>query len=190
MNSLNTSENTSLISQFVEQDVLQAFNVISSEENTVPDVNIISTIANSFCAGNSIDSFVDMIVTQKTDVELKLVTSFHKNLKLLVEKTWVEPADATVKEQVLYRIDELCKQLTESDYSGCYEDFINVLTDVVYLMFGTQAKSADFHEYALRIDPEFGIFWWYVQSLPKKKRWSNDKSRVAVLLGMFFLANY
>lgn len=190
MDSLNTSASNNLISQFVEQDVLQAFDIISSEENTIPDVNIISTIANSFCAGNSIDSFINMFVDQNTDIELKLVTSFHKNLKLLVEKTWVEPSDATVKEQVLYRIDKLCLKLEQSDYSGCYEDFISVLTDVVYLMFGTQAKSADFPEYALRIDPEFGIFWWYVQTLPKKKIWSNDKSRVAVLLGMFFLANY
>ena len=69
-------------------------------------------------------------------------------------------------------------------------DFISILSDVVYLMFGTQAKTPDFAEYALRIDPDFGIFWWYVQSLPKNNVWGNEKTRVVIMLGMFFLANY
>ena len=61
---------------------------------------------------------------------------------------------------------------------------------MVYLMFGSQAKSKDFAEYALRIDPEFGIFWWYVSSIPKDAEWESEKNRVVILLGMYFLANY
>ena len=57
-------------------------------------------------------------------------------------------------------------------------------------MFGAQAKKDDFLEYALRIDPGFGIFWWYISNLPPKSEWSEEKSRLAILLGMYFLANY
>ena len=57
-------------------------------------------------------------------------------------------------------------------------------------MFGTQAKTKDFDEYALRIDPEFGIFWWYLQALPKNAQWEGNKYRITTLLGMYFLANY
>ena len=57
-------------------------------------------------------------------------------------------------------------------------------------MFGTQSKSKDFDEYALRIDPEFGIFWWYIKSLPQDADWTEEKTRTALLLAMYFLANY
>jgi hypothetical protein len=57
-------------------------------------------------------------------------------------------------------------------------------------MFGSTAKTPDFEEYALRIDPEFGIFWWYVKSLPESNDWSNEKNKAVMLIAMFFLANY
>ena len=53
-----------------------------------------------------------------------------------------------------------------------------------------EEEFPDFEEYSLRIDPEFGIFWLYVKSLPPEQDWQKDKARVAMLLGMFFLANY
>lgn len=186
----DVSKKNELILQFVDKNVLRSFNVLASKDDLVPSTEAMGAIAQSFCMGGADASFADIIAAESAEPERKLARSFHNNLKLLVEKTWVEPSDATVKEQVLYRIEKLCKALAEMDYKGCYEDFISVLTDVVYLMFGAQAKSPDFPEYALRIDPEFGIFWWYVQSLPKKSVWSNDKSRAAVMLGMYFLANY
>ena len=57
-------------------------------------------------------------------------------------------------------------------------------------MFGAQAKNEDFPAYAFRIDPEFGVFWWYIQSLPHEVSWPEEKCRVVLLLGMYFLANY
>jgi len=50
--------------------------------------------------------------------------------------------------------------------------------------------SKIFEEYSLRIDPEFGVFWWYIQNLPEKANFSEQKSRALLLLGMYFLANY
>ena len=76
------------------------------------------------------------------------------------------------------------------DYVGCYKSFVNVMFEVVYLMFGSQAKKEDFAEYTLRIDPEFGIFWRYLQGLPKDGGASAEKSRISILLGMYFLSNY
>ena len=64
------------------------------------------------------------------------------------------------------------------------------MNNVVYLMFGNLAKSADFEEYALRVDPEFGIFWLYIENLPAEQNWSKEKVKTAMLLGMYFLANY
>ena len=71
-----------------------------------------------------------------------------------------------------------------------FKIFLEIIGNAVYLMFGQQTKSDDFAEYSLRIDPEFGIFWNYIQSLPQHTDWESEKYRNAVLLGMFFLANY
>jgi hypothetical protein len=57
-------------------------------------------------------------------------------------------------------------------------------------MFGQQTDSEEFTEYTLRIDPEFGIFWWYISNLPDSINWAEEKCKIAMLLGMYFLANY
>ena len=179
-----------LVLQFVDEKVLNAFNAIASNEDVVPQEEDVITVTEIFCPGNNTNCGAFIVESERNEKEEKLVQSFHRNLKLLVEKTWIEASDITVKDQVLYRIDKLCEKLTAGDYASCYKDFISVLLDVVYLMFGSQAKKDDFAEYALRIDPEFGIFWWYLYSLPRERTWGNEKCRIVILLGMYFLANY
>lgn len=165
-----------LIEEFIDADTVKAVDVFTSTtENNDSDVEKIAAMfgfAGSFAASD----------------ENKLVESFNKNLKLLIEKTWVEKSDIALKEQILFQLETLCKET--SDWAKTYDDFLSILNDAVYLMFGQQTKSEDFGEYSLRIDPGFGIFWWYVKSLPSTAEWPVEKCRNAVLLGMYFLANY
>ena len=126
----------------------------------------------------------------RDEAEKSLVTGFQKNLELLVQKTWVEKADESLKEEMLNRIAGLCKNLSRHDYHTSLSEFLPVLHDVVYLLFGSLAKSDSFLEYAVRIDPDFGFFWYYINSLPPHKEWSEEKCRAAVLLGICFLANF
>lgn len=170
-----TQKVKTLIEEFIDSDTLQAVDTFTSgDDNSSGTVNKIAEIfgyAGSFSDEN----------------EEKLSQSFKKNLKLLIEKTWVEKSDIALKEQILYQLDNL---LAESDWKKAYAEFLCILSDAVYLMFGQQTKSEDFGEYSLRIDPGFGIFWWYIQSLPATAEWPVEKCRNAVLLGMYFLANY
>lgn len=117
----------------------------------------------------------------------KLVASFKNNLTLLIQKTWVEKSDITLKDQLLYQLDEF---LSKDSWKDSFEFFLQLLNHAVYLMFGQNPESPDFPEYALRIDPEFGIFWWYISNLPPKNDWSEEKCRAAMMLGMHFIANY
>ncbi len=165
-----------LLKEFIDADTVKSVeNFTKTSENNSSDVEKIAAMfgfAGSFA----------------TSDEKKLVESFNKNLKLLIEKTWVEKSDIAIKEQILFRLEELCKDT--SNWPETYKNFLNILNNAVYLMFGQQAKSEDFAEYSLRIDPGFGIFWWYIKSLPATAEWSVEKCRNAVLLGMYFLANY
>jgi hypothetical protein len=88
-----------------------------------------------------------------------------------------------MKEELLFRINTLCGNLSRYDYHTSLAEFLPVLHDVVYLLFGSLAKGESFIEYAVRVDPDFGFFWYYINSLPPHDSWSEDKCRAAVLLG-------
>lgn len=165
----------SLIEEFVDTKTVNAvLSFAQSDDNSTETIN---SIAAMFGYSGSFES----------EDEHKLVQSFKNNLKLLIEKTWVEKSDIALKEQILFQLEKFCN---ESDWTKNFSEFLTILNEAVYLMFGQQTKSGDFGEYSLRIDPGFGIFWWYVKSLPATAEWSVEKCRNAVLLGMYFLANY
>lgn len=165
----------SLIEEFVDTKTVNA--VLSFAQS---DDNSTETI-------NSIAAMFGYLGSFESEDEHKLVQSFKNNLKLLIEKTWVEKSDIALKEQILFQLEKFCN---ESDWTKNFSEFLTILNEAVYLMFGQQTKSGDFGEYSLRIDPGFGIFWWYVKSLPATAEWPVEKCRNAVLLGMYFLANY
>ena len=165
----------SLIEEFVDTKTVNAvLSFAQSDDNSTETIN---SIAAMFGYSGSFES----------EDEHKLVQSFKNNLKLLIEKTWVEKSDIALKEQILFQLEKFCN---ESDWTKNFSEFLTILNEAVYLMFGQQTKSGDFGEYSLRIDPGFGIFWWYVKSLPASAEWPVEKCRNAVLLGMYFLANY
>ena len=174
------------ISEFVDKKTLKAMDTLLSSDKQDDVVKASVVLADLFGAGTVFDS----ISNPKSDSEEKLIKSFHNNLLLLIQKTWVEKSDEGLKAQVLYQLEEFCAAVTHGNYLEYYPQFFEIVDSVVYLMFGSQAKAKDFSDYALRIDPEFGIFWWYMQSLPREAKWALEKTRVAVLLGMYFLANY
>ncbi|MCR5613038.1 hypothetical protein [Treponema sp.] len=178
------NDSTKIINQYVDTAITNAINTMQSATTAKQIAKSADVIAKVFGSSTS------LFEKEASGFEEKLITSFQKNLTLLIQKTWVEESDADLKEQVLYQLAEYCKAASKGKWSHAYKDLLKIVYDVVYLMFGTQTKSEDFLEYALRIDPEFGIFWYYIKSLPDSIDWDNEKCRVAMLLGMYFLANY
>ena len=148
-------------------------------------------ISKTFGRGASFEIYTDKT---NVDAEKNLIESFRKNIQLLVQKTWVEKDDEECKEDALYRINSLCEKLINSEHSAAYkesfEDCFAILHDVVSLLFGDLVKNDSFVEYAFRIDPDFGFFWYYVTRLSKVEIISEEKARYASLLAMFFLANF
>ena len=169
------------INSYVDKKILNAISEFVEGKNYVAAADV---LASAFGAGKA------LFAKEAADFESKLISSFQKNLSLLVQKTWIEKSDAELKENVLYKLNEYCEAISKGEWNKSYPTLLQIVGDVVYLMFGNQSKNGDFEEYSLRIDPEFGIFWLYMNSLPKEHEWEQKKARVAMLLGMFFLANY
>ena len=176
-----------LIKEFLDEKSLKALDDLLSADDISKVKKSGILVSQAF---NSTDNAFKEIADAGNSAEDKLISSFNNNLVLLIQKTWVEKSDEELKAQVLYHLKEFEKLIQAKSYTASYKSFLEIVDTVVYLMFGSQTKTKDFDEYALRIDPEFGIFWWYIKSLPADVSWSEDKTRIAILLGMYFLANY
>lgn len=161
------------------------------------DSDTINALSKFLDSKEEYESSADMIAlafgakkefTKISDEEVsKLETSFKNNLTLLIQKTWVEKSDIALKDKLLYQLNLF---LEKDGWKDNYSLFLQLINDAVFLMFGQKPDTPDFADYSLRIDPEFGIFWWYISNLPSKPSWSESKYRAAMLVGMFFLANY
>jgi hypothetical protein len=90
-----------------------------------------------------------------------ILNRFQNNLDLLIQKTWVEKADEARKNALQDKIPPFVSLIEKGDYIVALEEFGEVLEELAYLFFGVQSQSDDFAEYALRIDPRIGLFWWY-----------------------------
>ncbi|WP_294431033.1 hypothetical protein [uncultured Treponema sp.] len=170
-----------LIRDFIEKDVIDSLDLLLDSSDNAEISKSASIVASLF--GSDFDISSD-------ESTKKLITSFKKNLTLLIQKTWVDHSDFSLKEEILVKLEKYCASIEENKWAEVFGSFTKILADVIYLMFGSMAKSPDFAEYALRIDPEFGIFWWYVNSLPESNDWSNEKNKAVMLIAMYFLANY
>lgn len=167
--------------KYVDKKLLAAISEFLESDDFLAPAD---TVASAF--GASAQTFS----RKSSDFDSKLIMSFQKNLSLLIQKTWVEKSDAELKENVLYKLNEYCESVSGGAWNNSYPSLLKIVNNVVYLMFGNLAKSSDFEEYALRVDPEFGIFWLYIENLPAEQQWPKEKVKTAMLLGMYFLANY
>lgn len=167
-----------ILSEFLDKSTVSALSDFLTKSNDYDDSA--DKIASAF---GSNQDFSNMT----TEDASKLLSSFKNNLTLLIQKTWVEKSDIALKDQLLYQLDIF---LSNESWRDNYHLFLQLINQAVFLMFGQKPDNPDFAEYTLRIDPEFGIFWWYISNLPPKTEWSDEKCRTAMLLGMYFLANY
>lgn len=182
--------NNEIVSQFVVPEVMRALtDFISNDEQELINSSA-HIIAKAFYSQDDFDSIL-VSFSAKQDVQEKhYIESFQLNLELLVQKTWIDSTQENLKDRILFRIEGFCDDMRSKRYQKGYTGFLPILNDVVYLLFGSQMQQNDFLNYAFRIDPGFGIFWWFISNLPKNPTWSDEKCRLAVLLGMYFLLNF
>lgn len=151
-------------------------------------------IARAFHADGSFQQVFTAAEPVTHHYQINLMRSFEKNVQLLVEKMWVEKSNEDVKDDILYRLRCFSESMQQTeypvDYIGLVPECLGVLHDVVLLLFGTQIDSGNFLEYAVRIDPDFGLFWYYLECLKTLSILSAEKARLAICLGVYFLANF
>ena len=145
-----------------------------------------------------------MFASAQPGVGLKpLLGHFRNNLDLLIQKTWVEKADEVRKEKLINRLPALIENIEKEDYENALGAFALILEELAYLFFGAQSYKDDFTEYALRIDPQIGLFWWYGGQLNKLQhpggyrppneeaaRKEQQSFKTVLLVGICYLTNF
>lgn len=122
--------------------------------------------------------------------ERRILSHFRNNLELLIQKTWVDKADEAHKEKLLARVPTLVADLEKAEYAHALKYVVLISDELGYLLFGAQSRKADFIEYAFRVDPCLGLFWWYSGRLSSLMGESDMRRvRAILLLGVCFLAD-
>lgn len=129
--------------------------------------------------------------TQGNVVLKRLLIHFRNNVELLIHKTWVEKADEAHKEKLLSRIPHFVDAMESGIYEKALPEFINILQELAYLLFGAQSHKGDFIEYTFRIDSQIGLFWWYSGKLSLLQDLKDNQIiKVYLLIGICFLAAF
>jgi hypothetical protein len=139
-----------------------------------------------------------LLAVNKDGEEMRrFLAHFQNNLDLLIQKTWIEKADEDRKAKLETRVPPFIQEIGAGNFQKALQDFGIILEELAYLFFGAQSAREDFIEYALRIDIQMGLFWWYGGQLgclsPKthaEKTADNESLWAVLLIGICFLTNF
>ncbi|HEY9055197.1 MAG TPA: hypothetical protein VIO60_10310 [Rectinemataceae bacterium] len=99
-----------------------------------------------------------------------LLRVFRENVELLVHKTWANESDEKANEILFDDLRIFVEDFRAQRMASAFRRFVNIARAIPTLFFGSAGRAPDFLEYAFRIDPKFGLFFWYVGELEKQMR--------------------
>mgnify|MGYP001766983032 CR=1 FL=1 len=125
----------------------------------------------------------------------KLLRIFRENVELLVHKTWVENPEEKPKERLLEDLVSFERDYRDGSTASAFKRFVALANSIASLLFGHQSRAEDFLLYCFRIDPKFGLFFWYISELEKQARDesgspSDELMAVETLIGVYVLSSF
>jgi hypothetical protein len=123
----------------------------------------------------------------------RLLRVFRENVELLVHKTWVEKTEEKPKERLLDDLMTFEREFRDGAVEIAFKRFVALANSLASLLFGHQSKAEDFVAYCFRIDPKFGLFFWYIGEMEKQARegsYADDLLTTETLLGVYVLSSF
>jgi hypothetical protein len=123
----------------------------------------------------------------------RLLRVFRENVELLVHKTWVEKAEEKPKDRLLEDLLAFEREFRDGAVLIAFKRFVALANSLASLLFGHQSKAEDFVAYCFRIDPKFGLFFWYIGELEKQARegsFAEDLLTMETILGVYVLSSF
>ena len=176
-----------------EKRTLELFHALVSEKGAAREsyaVRLADVLGNP----GEFSFYLDCAEDQRLISTFHLLRVFRENVKLLVHKTWVNEADEKPKQILFEDLKVFIEDYREDRMSSAFRRFVSIARTIPSLLFGSAGRAPDFLEYAFRIDPKFGLFFWLVGELEKQMRSSEDIAekdalyRLETLLGAYILS--
>lgn len=123
----------------------------------------------------------------------RLLRIFRENVELLIHKTWVEKAEEKPKNKLLEDLAAFEREFRDGAVAIAFKRFVALANSLASLLFGHQSKADDFLPYCFRIDPKFGLFFWFIGELEKQARegkYADDLFTVEILIGVYSLSSF
>jgi hypothetical protein len=123
-----------------------------------------------------------------------LLRVFRENVELLVHKTWVNESEEKPKQILFEELKVVVADYRAERMGSAFRRFVSIARAIPSLLFGSAGRAPDFLEYAFRIDPKFGLFFWFVGELEKQMRSTGEIEardelyKLETLLGAYILS--
>lgn len=138
--------------------------------------------------------FIDILKNPKK--EYIAIENFTRNVKLLIDKTWVNQGNEFFKFQAVKKLEKISRRLCvalnnkENAYLECFDEFHVLLKEIVHLLFGHEVDAEQCFKYILHIEPHFGFFCYYVVQMSNLKDKTEEQARLAMLIAIAFLTEF
>jgi hypothetical protein len=164
----------------------------SPPANERPTLTAVEDFADILGIGIEFKRFTNSCGADGANGEFRhFLAHFKNNLTLLISKTWVEKSDENKKEHLQRRLPVLISMIEDGDYESALTEFGDILDELAFLFFGTQSLKEDFTEYALRIDTQMGLFWWYGSQIRTQNlKIDSNILRALLLIGICYLTSF
>ncbi len=121
----------------------------------------------------------------------RLLRNFSENVELLVHKTWVEKSEEKPKERLIEDLAAFVRDFRDGSVGPAFRRFIALAHAIAGLLFGQQSRAEDFLAYCFRIDPKFGLFFWFVGEMERQAKElspSEELMTTEALIGIFVVS--
>jgi len=187
---------TAKVDTLVTESEKKAFELLESMVKSTGQERRQSAEALANLMGNpgEFSFYIDCTEDQRLIRTFHLLRVFRENISLLIHKTWAEGSEGVSQEQLLADLASFIQEFREGKTVSAFRTFIEIARQIPVLLFGPLGRASDFLEYAFRIDPKFGLFFWYIgeidlqlrniDSIPEHR----ELFELEVLLGAFVLS--
>ena len=114
--------------------------------------------------------YIDCTEDQRLIRVFHLLRVFRENMTLLINKTWADGSQNTTQEELLGDLARFIEEYRDFRIVSAFRTFVGIARQIPSLLFGSLGKANDFLEYAFRIDPKFGLFFWYIGEIELQLR--------------------
>jgi hypothetical protein len=177
---------------YIESDYRVAAETLFPPEHAAPEKGPTLAAVEAFADILGIGMEFKRIMQGSSSGEFRhFLAHFQNNLALLISKTWVEKSDEIRKEHLQRRLPVLISFIENGDYESALAEFGIILDELAFLFFGNQSLKEDFTEYALRIDTQMGLFWWYGSQIRTRNlQIDNNILRALLFIGICYLTSF